>query len=174
RLQLQYAPALVALQYCLSCVWVSNGLLPGAVIGHSLGELAAAAVTGVLSIEDALGLACLWGQTRGGAYAVACSEDTVRTAISHLAPTEAALVSIVAVNGPQACVLSGAEGPLQMVIQRLPEVVPIPGHSHSPLVGAYRQALEGVQFGPLLAGVSFISTVRGRPVSAAELAQVQV
>ena len=49
-------PALFCLQYCLGRLWASWGVEPAAVVGHSLGEYAAACLSGVFSLEDALQL----------------------------------------------------------------------------------------------------------------------
>ena len=49
-------PALFALEYSLASVWRSCGITPNVVIGHSVGEFAAACVAGVMSLEDSLWL----------------------------------------------------------------------------------------------------------------------
>jgi len=58
------AAALVALQLALSAWWRSLGVSPHAVLGHGVGELAAAAAAGILSVEDAVRLAAAWGDRR--------------------------------------------------------------------------------------------------------------
>jgi malonyl CoA-acyl carrier protein transacylase len=78
-------PVLVAVEYCLSEVWKSRGVLPGGVLGHSLGEYAAAIVAGVLSLKDGLHMVCERGRLmsvyasscRGVMEAVRASEDDV-------------------------------------------------------------------------------------------------
>jgi len=77
-------PALVAIEYSLSQSWIGRGMEPTMVIGHSLGEYAAAVVAGVMTIEDALGLVCERGrlmhesdECRGSMVAIRASVDTV-------------------------------------------------------------------------------------------------
>ncbi|NVI96665.1 type I polyketide synthase [Myxococcus sp. AM009] len=102
-------PALVALEYALAELWGAWGVTPAALIGHSLGEYAAAAVAGVFSIEEALRLvvtrARLIGEQLGAGamLAVSASLDTVNRAIAPHADT----VSLAAVNGPDDVVISG-------------------------------------------------------------------
>jgi acyl transferase domain-containing protein len=116
-------PALFAFEYSLSEVWRSWGVIPDAVIGHSIGEYVAACVAGVFSLEDGLSLVCersrlMQGLPNGGAMAVAfSSEDLVRAAIKDVCPE----VAIAALNGPQNITLSGPSEQLQAAVRRLLE-----------------------------------------------------
>ncbi|WP_007025404.1 type I polyketide synthase, partial [Saccharomonospora iraqiensis] len=102
-------PVLFAVMVSLAHLWLKRGLDPVAVVGHSQGEIAAACVAGALSLEDAARVVALRSRVlhrlagRGGMVSVAADEDTVRTRIGPFGDR----VSVAAVNGPTAVVVSG-------------------------------------------------------------------
>src|SRR5207248_2961066 len=103
-------PASFAMMIGLAAVWESVGVRPDAVVGHSQGEIAAACVSGALSLDDAAKVAALRSQAistqlsgRGGMASVALSEDE---AVARLAPW-ADRVEVAAVNGPASVVIAG-------------------------------------------------------------------
>lgn len=114
-------PAMFSLEYALAGLWKSWGITPGAVIGHSVGEYAAACVAGVFSLED--GLKLIAGRARlmqalprtGGMWAVFADEEKVVKAIAPYAKE----VSIAAYNGPNLLVISGLRNTLKVVIDSL-------------------------------------------------------
>ena len=114
-------PALFALQYALTELWRSLGVTPSAVIGHSVGELAAACAAGVLGVEAAARLVAERGRLmqalpRGGAMAaIFAPEDEVAATLAALSGE----LSIAAVNGPADTVVSGPEAALDNLLQSL-------------------------------------------------------
>jgi acyl transferase domain-containing protein/acyl carrier protein len=110
-------PALFSIEYALAQLWMSWGVAPSAMIGHSIGEYVAACVAGVLSLEDALALVALRGRLMqslpaGSMLAVMLSEkETVALLNNGL--------SIAAINGPKNCVVSGATSCIEELHERL-------------------------------------------------------
>lgn len=114
-------PALFALEYALARLWMRWGVTPACMLGHSVGELAAACVAGVMSLEDGLTLVCerarlMDGLRSGGAMAAVFA--TPGEAREAIAPYPAEL-SIAAINGPHDVVISGAEEALGRVVDQL-------------------------------------------------------
>ncbi|MFJ4655936.1 beta-ketoacyl synthase N-terminal-like domain-containing protein [Nocardia sp. NPDC088792] len=102
-------PAMFALQYGLARLWLRWGVRPAAMVGHSVGELAAACVAGVLRLEDGLRLvaerARLMGELpEGGAMAVVFADEPRVAAAIAAYPEE---LAIAAINGPANVVVSG-------------------------------------------------------------------
>ncbi len=101
--------ALFSLQYALATLWRSWGIEPAVVLGHSLGEYAAACTAGVFNLEDALNLVVerarlMQNLTETGSMAAVFAEASrVQRAVS----TDARDLAIAAVNGPQNVVVSG-------------------------------------------------------------------
>ncbi|MEU6770349.1 type I polyketide synthase [Streptomyces sp. NPDC046759] len=103
-------PTLFAMMVSLAQVWRSLGVVPAAVVGHSQGEIAAACVSGALSLEDAARIVALRSRalTRlagqgGGMSAVSASPAWVRDRLGQWPGR----LSLAAVNGPASVVISG-------------------------------------------------------------------
>ncbi|WP_225409748.1 non-ribosomal peptide synthetase/type I polyketide synthase [Stigmatella hybrida] len=98
-------PALFVISYALAKLWMSLGVSPQAMIGHSVGEYVAACLSGVMTLEDALALVAVRGQLMqtlpsGAMVSVALPEAELR-------PLLGPALSLAAVNGPSLCVASG-------------------------------------------------------------------
>ncbi|HEY5029336.1 MAG TPA: amino acid adenylation domain-containing protein, partial [Candidatus Angelobacter sp.] len=110
-------PALFVIEYALARMWMSWGVLPESMLGHSIGEYVAACLAGVFSLEDALNLVAVRGRlmqscARGGMLAVAASEEEVQRYLK-------AGLNLAAINGSRSCVLSGPVESLELAEKEL-------------------------------------------------------
>ena len=110
-------PALFALEYALARLWQHRGLQPDAVLGHSLGEFAAAVIAGVMSLHDAARLVALRGQLIQGLPAgIMLAVQQSADAIAPWLPDD---VSVATINAPEACVVAGPAVAIDMLAARL-------------------------------------------------------
>ncbi|WP_433550348.1 SDR family NAD(P)-dependent oxidoreductase [Micromonospora zamorensis] len=112
-------PLLFAVEYALAQLWRSWGVVPHRLLGHSIGELTAAAVAEVVSLSDAVALVATRAQAMnrmqpGGMLAVAANADDLSDLLS-------AEVGIAAVNGPRQTVLAGSHAALDGLASTLRE-----------------------------------------------------
>jgi len=175
-------PALFALQLALAALWRRWGIEPDAVVGHSVGEIAAACVAGALSVEDAVRIVVLRGrlmQRAAGRGRMAAVELSPRQAEETVAPYGDRLV-VAAQNGPASTVLSGEPEALEEVRRRLEHegvvcrMLPGDVAFHSPQMTAAQielvQALSGLV--PRAASIPLVSTVTARPSDGLDLTDV--
>ena len=160
-------PALFMVEYALTQTWLSWGIAPSALIGHSLGEYVAACVSGVFSLEEALRLVWLRAQLLdrlpgGEMLSVSLSAEEVAEFLDMH-------VSLAAINGPSSCVLSGTREAIAQLVALLDEEevdylrIPVDVAGHSPHVEEILDAFrDGVKQCELHAPqVPFISNVTG-------------
>src|SRR6185369_10006955 len=115
-------PAIFAMQVSLAELWKSWGVEPVAIVGHSVGEIAAACVAGVFSVEEgarviALRARFMDGCARGEGtmLAVGLGEEEARTLIARHDRT----VTISAINGPRSLTLAGTRVSLEAMLAEL-------------------------------------------------------
>ncbi len=172
-------PVLFAVMVALAGLWRACGVEPSVVVGHSQGEIAAAHVAGGLTLEDAARLAVVRSRAlvglmgRGGMISVALPEAELG---AWLGRWDGA-VSVAAVNGPGATVVSGERAALDGLLGELEaggvraREIPVGYASHSAQIEEIRaELLEGsAGIAPVSGTVPFLSTVTGELLDTAEL-----
>ncbi len=167
-------PGLFALEYSMTRLWQHWGVKPDYLMGHSLGEIVAATVAGIFSLEEGIRLVVARGQlmgslpSGGSMISVAISKEEVSP---YLTGHEAA-VSLAGENGPNQIVLSGYSGALGEIAEQLEAA----GHKvktlktshafHSPqmdsIMEPFREIAEELTYhAPTLALVSNVSGTLG-------------
>jgi len=112
-------PALFVTEYALARLWMSLGVKPRAMLGHSLGEYVAACVAGVMSVDDALALVAARGQLMQALPAGAMV--SVALPAEQLRPLLGAGLSLAAINAHGLCVASGPLEDVRTLEERLGE-----------------------------------------------------
>ncbi|WP_207001556.1 type I polyketide synthase, partial [Trinickia mobilis] len=110
-------PAIFVIEYAWARLWMDWGIVPSAMIGHSIGEYVAACIAGVFSLEDALALVAersrlMQALPEGVMLSVALGEQPLREYLRDG-------VSVAAINSADRCVVSGDEASIEALEQRL-------------------------------------------------------
>ncbi|HZO70840.1 MAG TPA: type I polyketide synthase [Ktedonobacteraceae bacterium] len=133
-------PVLFAIEVALAALWRSWGIEPDAVVGHSMGEVAAAYVAGALSLDDAAWIICTRSKLllrvsgKGSMAAVALSLEQARLVVNNYKD----LVSVAVNNSPASTVLSGDPTALAEILAKLEQdgvfghLIKVDVASHSP------------------------------------------
>ena len=165
-------PAQFVLAYALVTLWKSWGIEAGTVIGHSVGEYAAACAAGVMSLADGIKLVAARGQLveslpeRGVMSAVFADEATVATAIAPYSDR----VSIAVINGATNIVISGSEQAVKSIEAELAKQeiktkrLDVAQASHSPTVDPMLNEFESIAASCTYhePSVAYISSLTGK------------
>ncbi|MGV9505933.1 type I polyketide synthase [Streptomyces tendae] len=164
-------PVVFAVQVALAALWESWGVRPQAVVGHSMGEVAAAHVAGVLSLEDAVRVVTHRGRLlqsvagQGRMASAALSESEVAALVAH----HEGRLHVAAINGPRSTVVAGEPAAVDAFVQdvrgRGHDCRTMPGGYafHTPGLAPYGRRLAGLLEGirPGEGTVSMFTTVPG-------------
>ncbi|MEV7858649.1 SDR family NAD(P)-dependent oxidoreductase [Streptomyces hirsutus] len=167
-------PTLWAMEVALAAVWRVWGIEPDYVVGHSMGEAAAACVSGALSVADAAAVICRRSALakevsgRGAMASVELSAEEARRELEPYADT----ISVAAINGPRSTILSGDGEAMRGLLASLQQrgvfcrLVRVDFASHGPQVEPLRQPLlDGLRtLSPRAGSVPMYSTVLTEPV----------
>jgi epothilone polyketide synthase D len=172
-------PVLWATEVALAALWRSWGVQPDHVVGHSMGEVAAATISGALSVADAAAVICRRSSLAAsiaGLGAMASTELSAADAEREIAGYPG-LVSIAAINGPASTILSGDPEAIEKISASLAardifcRTIRIDFASHSPQVDPLceplRESLRGLR--PVDGTIPMYSTVLEENVTGREL-----
>jgi acyl transferase domain-containing protein/NADPH:quinone reductase-like Zn-dependent oxidoreductase/SAM-dependent methyltransferase/acyl carrier protein len=167
-------PALFSLEYALARLWMSWGVMPSVVMGHSVGEYVAACIAGVMSVEDGCRLIAERGRlmqalpTGGAMAAIFDSEVNVKSVIEPYKE----MVSIAAVNGPEHIVISGDEKIIKKICSEYEnkdvqsKLLQVSHAFHSslmePMLEEYKSIAQSIHFN--VPQVACISNLTGKQV----------
>ena len=170
-------PANFFIQVALTTLWESWGVIPDAVVGHSVGEVTAAYISGALSLEDAVLVSYQRSQLQGqlanedkAMLAIAISEEQAEQLIA-----EYDNVDLAAVNAPNAVTLSGDKRQLEIISAQIGEVfnrfLSVNIAYHSANMDEIKEAVFAnlASINPRKASIPFYSSVAGQIVEGSTL-----
>ena len=168
-------PAIFTIEYALAKLWISWGITPDSMVGHSMGEYTAACLAGVFSLEDALALVLLRGRLfetlpEGVMLGVPLSEAALQPYLTKGA-------SIATINRPDQCTISGKTEAIEAVEEQLANDdieatrihISVAAHSEmvDPILEEFRKFLNELSFGQ--PEIPFVSNMTGAMISADEV-----
>lgn len=164
-------PALFSIGVALAKLWQSWGVEPDCVMGHSLGEFAAACIAGVFSLEDGAKIVAQRARlmqalpSGGEMWMIQAAESDVRSFLKG----HEKMVSIAAINGPQSTVISGDASPIADIIehckkqtirtQRLATSHAFHSPLMTPMLDAFTETFEGIAL--QLPAIPLVSNLTG-------------
>jgi acyl transferase domain-containing protein/thioesterase domain-containing protein/acyl carrier protein len=146
-------PLIMMVEFALARLWMSWGVTPAALVGHSMGENTAACLAGVMSFEDCLGLVLLRGQLfdkvpEGGMLSVPLP-------LADVTPLLGDSLEIAGINAPELTVVTGPKGALDALVETLAAkdiesqriAIDIAAHSSmlDPILDEFRAYLQGIE-----------------------------
>ena len=172
-------PVLFALEYALLKLWESFGVIPDAVLGHSVGEYVAAVAVGMMTLEEGLRLVAARGRLMqmlpegGSMLIIKESDETVRQLLRDYQLTEAQAIDISAINSPSQVVVSGVTAILEKFdrycqnrgIKTSHLAVSHAFHSHlmEPMLADFREIAATIDYQP--PKCAFISNLTGKSLT---------
>ena len=168
-------PALFAIEYALAKLWMSWGILPNTLVGHSIGEYVTACLAGVFSVEDALLLVASRGRLiqelpGGSMLAVSLSQADVKPYLDEN-------ISLAVVNSPVVSVVSGSPEAIKGLEEKLKKQNVVSRHLHTshafhsimmePILERFTEIVKGVSL--KTPQLPIVSTVTGKWVSEDDL-----
>ena len=169
-------PALFVTEYALAKLWISWGIVPQVMIGHSIGEYVAACLAGVLKLEDVLRIVCHRGMLcdrlpQGAMLSISSDEDSVRDLIEESGIPG---VSLAALNAPSSTVISGQENAIEQMdpflekkgyaTRRLRVSVAYHSDMIDPILDEFKEVLKSIE--TKAPEIPFFSNVTGEIFSA--------
>ena len=158
-------PALFAIEYALAQWWISLGIKPAAMVGHSIGEFVAACLAGVFSLEDALALTAFRGRLMSSLPAGSMLAVPLPPGDIYLDGT----LALAAINNPSMCVVSGPTPSIAALEERLASqsvasrrlVTSHAFHSRmmDPILAEFEQRLRTIRLNP--PRIPYLSNVTG-------------
>jgi len=167
-------PAIFVIGYALAQLWMSWGINPSAMIGHSIGEYVAACLAGVFTLEDALKLVAMRGRLMqqlpaGAMLAISLSESEIQPLLEQD-------VAIAALNAPNLIVVSGSGEAINRLEEQLTKQAIDCRRLHTshafhsammePMLGEFQASLANIRLNP--PQIPYISNVSGDWITTAE------